>query len=357
MWRDSCTWYSGCWARVDGSCHRYLPCHGKPPRSHPPLVSGLVFGSGLSGSASGTLQVLNSQSCAELCPQRWSGRGQLTTWPAMQRAQWLLVEVWPWSGMTSTPAIGSSGAPLFLHTHWAAPCVHPPAPAEALPAAAPPMPRVAQEGDEAWPDSGAPLRQRPQDPQPGWTCPWGPGLGREAGRAEARARPPRATSESRTASPCLSFLSPEARAGEHPQSCPRAGVLHVAPLELVRSIYQGRLAPTTFQVRTTLRAGQGRAGGPARRDALQAPTRDRTQGVGDRITKRTLAAHSGEYSRRDEGGRGWARRWRWRGVGGARAGDGQAEPAAWAGRAGRRSRPARDIGGWAGLAPSPTPEA
>lgn len=125
VWRDSRTWYSGCWARVDGSCHRYLPCHGKPPRSHPPLVSGLVFGSGLSGSASGTLQVLNSQSCAELCPQRWSGRGQLTTWPAMQRAQWLLVEVWPWSGMTSTPAIWSSGAPLFLHTHWAAPCVHP----------------------------------------------------------------------------------------------------------------------------------------------------------------------------------------------------------------------------------------
>lgn len=219
------------------------------------------------------------------------------------------------------------------------------------------MPHVAQEGDEAWPDSGAPLRQRPQDPQPGRTCPWGPGLGREAGRAGARARPPRATSESRTASPCLSFLSPEARAGEHPQGCPRAGVLHVAPLELVRSIYQGRLAPTTFQVRTTLRAGQGRAGGPARRGALQAPTRDRTQGVGDRITKRTLAAHSGEYSGRDGGGRGWARRWRWRGVGGARAGDGQAEPAAWAGRAGRRSRPARDIGGWAGLAPSPTPEA
>lgn len=130
-------------------------------------------------------------------------------------------------------------------------------------------------------------------------------------------------------------------------------MLHVAPLELVRSIYQGRLAPTTFQVRTTLRAGQGRAGGPARRGALQAPTRDRTQGVGDRITKRTLAAHSGEYSGRDGGGRGWARRWRWRGVGGARAGDGQAEPAAWAGRAGRRSRPARDIGGWAGLGTVP----
>lgn len=54
----------------------------------------------------------------------------------------------------------------------------------------PPMPHVAQEGDEAWPDSGAPLRQRPQDPQPGRTCPWGPGLGREAGRAGGQGEGP-----------------------------------------------------------------------------------------------------------------------------------------------------------------------
>lgn len=96
-----------------------LLAHIRPSR--PALFSGVDF----LGQRQERLQVLNSQSCAELCPQRWSGRGQLTTWPAMQKAQWLLVEVWPWSGMTSTPAIGSSGAPLFLHTHWAAPCVHP----------------------------------------------------------------------------------------------------------------------------------------------------------------------------------------------------------------------------------------
>lgn len=193
VWRDSRTWYSGCWARVDGSCHRYLPCHGKPPRSHPPLVSGLVFGSGLSGSASGTFaSSQQSELCRALSPEVVRQR------PADHLAGHAEGPVAASGGVAMerydfhTCHLELRGPPIPPHTLGSPLCPPPAASAGAgaLPAAAPPMPRVAQEGDEAWPDSGAPLRQRPQDPQPGWTCPWGPGLGREAGRAGGQGEGP-----------------------------------------------------------------------------------------------------------------------------------------------------------------------
>lgn len=193
MWRDSRTWYSGCWARVDGSCHRYLPCHGKPPRSHPPLVSGLVFGSGLSGSASGTFaSSQQSELCRALSPEVVRQR------PADHLAGHAEGPVAASGGVAMerydfhTCHLELRGPPVPPHTLGSPLCPPPAASAGAgaLPAAAPPMPRVAQEGDEAWPDSGALLRQRPQDPQPGRTCPWGPGLGREAGRAGGQGEGP-----------------------------------------------------------------------------------------------------------------------------------------------------------------------
>lgn len=131
---------------LDSSRRQWSPlstCHGQPPRSHPPLVSGFVFRSGLSGSASGTFA---SSQQSELCRagmsprhRRWPSGGQLTTWRAVRQVPVAAPGGWPWRGVTSTPAIWSSRGSPVPHTHAGPPPSSSPtsARARALPAVAP----------------------------------------------------------------------------------------------------------------------------------------------------------------------------------------------------------------------------